>query len=412
MSDDWSYNRGEWAEGYVFLKVLGDGRIYAGTKELAKIPDRYIDVVNVKKFINDSVLLFKRDNKGAVSIIRLIRNDKDTGEYLSAETFRKVAVSLFKIIMESGQGNIRAPEIQKFFEKIGIITIKSPSLNSIINSKYGGKTDIVLRAKNSVDNMEEDLGFSIKSHFGSNATLMNSGQGSTYMYEILHCTDKDMCRLNACETVEEMLQVIKNNNRLDINPLGSKILTVRGEKRAVFDENLEHINTSLPEVLSYMLLMLHGYYRKPRSKKLADVVKTIQEENPLKLKNRYNPYETMFKNLLFASFGGMTASLPWDGRIKVNGGFLDVSENGEVLYFRALSDDQFLSYLFDSTKIDSPSRGGRQRKIHKDALSNINTPNIFDIKTDHGDYGYVYDYEFEGKKVKAFGINFQIRFSS
>lgn len=417
MSEEWSLNRGEWAEGYVFLKVLEGGKIYAGTyagaKELTKNDEnRYIDVLNVKKYINKSVLLFQRetDTEGTV-IVRLIRDDNDTGEFRSVNDFKKYAETLLKILTKAKKGNITAPKIQKFFEDIGVITIKSPAVNMDVNEKYGGKTDIVLRVRCSVDQMEEDLGFSIKSHFGSNATLMNSGQGSTYMYKIENCTDQDMCRYNACKNVEAMLQAIKKDEK-KIIPLGSKIITVDGEEIAVFDENLEHINTSLPAVISYMLLMIHGYHKKPQSKNLTDVVKAIQEENPLKLKNRYNPYETMFKNLLFAAFGGMTASLPWDGKIKVNGGFLDVSVDGDILYFRALSDDQFLSYLFNSTKIDSPSRGGRQKRIHQDALSNINTSNIFDIKTDHGDYGYVYDYEYQGETVKAFGINFQIRFNS
>lgn len=33
----WKFNRGEWTEAYVFMRLLGDGRIYGASSELTKM---------------------------------------------------------------------------------------------------------------------------------------------------------------------------------------------------------------------------------------------------------------------------------------------------------------------------------------------------------------------------------------
>ena len=36
MRNIWEFNKGEWTEAYVFLRLLGEGRIYGATAELVK----------------------------------------------------------------------------------------------------------------------------------------------------------------------------------------------------------------------------------------------------------------------------------------------------------------------------------------------------------------------------------------
>ena len=42
----WEFNRGEWTEAYVFLRLLGDGRIYGASANLVKDELTYIDIIN------------------------------------------------------------------------------------------------------------------------------------------------------------------------------------------------------------------------------------------------------------------------------------------------------------------------------------------------------------------------------
>lgn len=409
---EWKYNKGEWAEGYVFLKVLGDGRINAGTPDLKPIEDTYIDIKNVQKRLGNDMFVFRRTQIGRVAcLIECLRNDEKYLVVPSGE-FASNADNLNRYINNIKGSAFPVPDVQDFIESLGINSIKSPPMSKDEIEKYGGKTDIFLRVRSSIDNMEEDIGFSIKSHFGSNATLLNCGAGTNYLFEIKNCTDADMIALNALDSVKEQLQYIKNSETLDIEPLGSAILSPKGSDVSgpIFDYNLEHVDSRFPEIIPYMLLSIYGYYEEPKSRSIPDVVETITKANPLNLRNAKSPYITMFKDFLFSAFSGLTATKLWDGKKRVTGGYLDVSKDGTLLYFRAISDDQFVSYLFNSTCIDHPSRGNRYQTIHKAALSGVNLENIESIKPDHGDYGYVFKYLEDGIEKKVLGINFQVRF--
>lgn len=411
---EWKLNRGEWAEGYVFLKVLGDGRIHAGTADLKPIEDTYMDVRNVQKRLGRDVFTFERTQIGRVACLIECRKNGEKYIGIPSELFDSNAGSLYKAINNADKGNISVPEVQQFFESINVNSIKSPPMSAEEIEKYGGKTDIFLRVRNSVDNMEESIGFSIKSHFGSSATLLNCGPGTNYLFEIENCSDEDMLKLNSLDSIREKLKHIKESDHLRIRSIGSSVVTPKGKNSVsgpVFDYNLEHVDSNFPRVIPEMLLSLHGYYDdEPKSRNIPDVVDAISKINPLGLRSTSSPYVTMFKNLLFSAFSGLTATTLWDGKRRVTGGYLDVSENGNILYFRALSDDQFLTYLYNSTCIDNPSRGARQKAIRQEALKGHIVKDISRYKGDHGDYGYVFDYNDNGETRRVLGINFQIRF--
>lgn len=59
----WEFNRGEWTEAYVFLRLLGEGRIYGASADLVKDEKTYIDIVNIiraePKFMPDMRDLLK-----------------------------------------------------------------------------------------------------------------------------------------------------------------------------------------------------------------------------------------------------------------------------------------------------------------------------------------------------------------
>ena len=79
----------------------------------------------------------------------------------------------------------------------------------------------------------------------------------------------------------------------------------------------------------------------------------------------------------------MTASSLWQGDSQVNGGFIKVSANGEVLAHYALESDAFKSYLYNNCYLEFPS-----------------------TDKGHGDYAKVYKENGEF----YFRLNFQIRY--
>lgn len=91
----------------------------------------------------------------------------------------------------------------------------------------------------------------------------------------------------------------------------------------------------------------------------------------------------MVKSFLFASYCGMTASTLWDGEGEVNGGFINVDENGKVLAHYAMESEEFKSYLFNNCYLEFPSTSEK-----------------------HGDYAKVYEVDGE----YYYHLNFQIRY--
>ena len=46
----WEFNYGEWTEAYVFLSLLGTGRIYAADENFERSENVYIDILKIIRY--------------------------------------------------------------------------------------------------------------------------------------------------------------------------------------------------------------------------------------------------------------------------------------------------------------------------------------------------------------------------
>ncbi|WP_310625416.1 HpaII family restriction endonuclease [Limnohabitans sp.] len=99
------------------------------------------------------------------------------------------------------------------------------------------------------------------------------------------------------------------------------------------------------------------------------------------LKDGHPFYEYKIKRLLSDVALGMMPSKVWGGRLDATGGYLVVKEDGDVLCYHIYSRNEFESYLFANTKLETAS------------------------STRHG-FGVVYK---EGRQL-YFKLNLQMRF--
>lgn len=148
-----------------------------------------------------------------------------------------------------------------------------------------------------------------------------------------------------------------------------------------FEENLDLIDSRLIQVIE-KLLWSH-FFEHETCVDLVQLIDKIIETNPCGITRPETKYPYMFKSFLYAAYCGMTASTVWDGNSQVNGGFIRVDSNGNVLAHYALESDAFKTYLFKNCYLEYPAtdRG-------------------------HGDYGRVYKEDGE----YFFRLNFQIRY--
>lgn len=409
----WEFNKGEWTEAYVFLRLLGDGRIYGASANLTKDERTYIDIINIIRDEPNSYLRFERFIEDELDKIKAMDEDDITFKIITAPELNEKADFLYREIMSSSAGSrkIKVPQIQAYLEELRISCPKA-NLSDGAKEKYGAKADIIITSQNSLDNSKTTEGFSVKSHLGSNPTLLNCSQTSGFVYRIPRCDIEGMHRLNALDSFKNIISAIK----------GAYSLEYIGCRNDIFEQNICTVDSRMDEILHHTLLLFYGYYGTVISSGMNSVCKALAELNPIKIKNPNIFYQTKIKDLLFASFAGLTVSTPWSGRKKLTGGYIDVGKNGDLLYYRAISDDIFANYLFQNTKFEVPDRGvgkalalkrakvflAENRNLtHQEENAIIYKNGVDGTKNSKkGDFGYVYQ---DGNDF-FFVLNFQIRF--
>lgn len=405
----WAFNKGEWAEAYVFLRLLGNGRIYGATNGLEKDPNVYIDIVNIIRYEADGILNFQRENDKVSADF-----DGEVFKIICCDELCEKAEFLYHAIKKAtaGSGTMKVPEIQEYLQALKLPRPKVPSLPKEAADLYGKKTDIIITSENPNDFSRVTEGFSIKSHLGSPSSLFNSATESGFIYEITGCTEEAMHNINAIKSEKEMFSYIKNHDSLDL-----RFDRCRCEH---FEDNLSYIDLQMYQAVQTAVLVQLGYLGEAKSSMMSDIVSEVAEINPIHgVRNPQKWYEAKFKEFLFNSFSGMTATTPWDGRRKMTGGYIDVTGTGEILYYRAVSDDVFMSYLYDHTFIDRPSRGVKKdlarltantalegRKPTEEEIREATYNKNGKKKEKKGDWGYVYK---EDDKYYI-ATNFQVRF--
>lgn len=175
----------------------------------------------------------------------------------------------------------------------------------------------------------------------------------------------------------------------------------------IFGMNLRMIDSRLPEIISLLLLR---YYTTDENT-VFGLTKMISETNPENIpeipgnsrlrhvaaagndqtgrqrlrsekisaaadpgtsyhtsgNNVFDFYAHKIKDFLTTIALGMVPGTGWNGEFQVNGGYIIVREDGEVLCYHFYNRNEFRDYLFENTKLDTPSSSRHKfGKIEKD----------------------------------------------
>ncbi len=90
----------------------------------------------------------------------------------------------------------------------------------------------------------------------------------------------------------------------------------------------------------------------PNNYEVMETVERMIEKNPLKVPNPNIYYEKAIKDFLMAGFTGMTAGKLWDGKEQVNGGYISVMDDGDVLCYHSNDRESFRDYLYRNTHFE------------------------------------------------------------
>lgn len=336
-------NKGEWAEFYVMLKLLGEGKLYTADKLLQKNYQSYLDVLKViRQEFDTQVLEYVIDNKSnTVNII-----PQDTNTVLASVPISEFSVNaqnLFEGIRNLKGSSVLAPDSVCNFAKI--IYVEKPKAPAVkaLKKQFGGKNDIFVEVRDGQTSIVSVMGFSIKSKFGQNPTLFNAGSSSQFLYKLSDCNDDQMSRFNS---------ISENGGRgwakckefLSENNISLEYCKAQNP---IYQDNLFLVRESMDKIIAWCfkdrLIDAEGNFE------VKETVERMALSNPLNVGNPDVYYEKAMKDFLIAGFTGMTAGKKWDGKEPVNGGYIVVLDDGDVLCYHSNDREAFRDYLYRNT---------------------------------------------------------------
>ncbi len=337
-------NKGEWAEFYVFLKLLGEGRLYTADTLLKKNYTSYLDIIKIIRQEFDTASIdYIVDNEDKTIVIE---TDKNILAKISMSDFLAHASALYNGIKELKGNSIPAPDsVCKFAQNIYVSKPKAPAVKAF-KKMFGGKNDIFLEVRDGQTSIVSIMGFSIKSKFGEMPTLFNAGSSSQFLYKVSNCDHNRMIEFN---------NISDGNNRgwskckTYLQTHDMKLTFVKAQN-PIFDDNMFLIRESMNRIIAWCVedRLIHAQ----KNYEVKETVERMISANPLNVPNPDIYYEKAIKDFLMAGFTGMTAGKKWDGKEQVSGGYIIVTEDGDVLCYHSVDRESFRDYLYWNTHFE------------------------------------------------------------
>lgn len=329
-------NKGEWSEIYVLLKLLGEGKVYAGDHNLDKIKGLFYPIIKILRQEKENRYDYSLEGNDVV----VQTSDGEELVRLPAAVFLDEASNLlYAINMKNGA--FAVPKTEEFMNKIRCRSLKARSSD---------KTDIHIILHDCRTKINSEMGYSIKSQLGGDSTLLNASKATnlTFRIEGKDFSDSEINEINALNPAKK--KVIRRVE--EIKNKGGKLIFDKVDND-VFRRNLLMLDCCMPQVVASLLLeqLATG---EPMLKELAKVLK---EKDPLGISGGHDAsfYEYKIKHLLTSAALGMMPATVWDGKFDANGGYIVVKKDGDVLCYHFYDRNRFEDYLFYNAYLERAS---------------------------------------------------------
>jgi type II restriction enzyme len=327
-------NIGEWSEFYVFLKLLAEKSLDAADENLEKLPG-----------ISYPILEILRQETGGDVNYEFIEDEKIKITHIGAEVtvaegsdLGEKAKLVLEAIKNSPETTFAIPIADELMLRLHV---------NRLSASGGNKEDLMLKIHDSVTRTQLDIGFSIKSMLGSPSTLLNASAATNFVYKISGLVNSEVDRINAIDTTSKI-----RDRLAAITAAGGK-LSYSEVDSAVFKENLKMIDTIFPEIAARLLLD----YFSGNGSTLEGLIKAVGNSkiDVFGFELKAEAYEFKVKNFLYNVALGMVPGTAWDGLLRAHGGYIIVRKDGEILCYHVNNADEFRSYLFKNTRLETPS---------------------------------------------------------
>ncbi len=355
---DTSKNAGDWAELYVLLITLAQGKLYAADGELNLIEGQFFPIISIEMQKAGQTKEQQVSIKYSVNVNEQIINVSCQGadKQISMETFKKEAQNFFQIISTRKGRSFKVPEITNFLQQLH---------NPVTKQSSSKKADIHIVIHDVMTGFQNEVGFSIKSKHSNPASLINASGQTLFQYKInaKYVQDNfEKAQLNLSPFTIKGGKIGPKERVTKLLDAGYS-LSFSKVKSKYFQENLQLIDSSLDLFLADCLLV----FMQEKVSSLADVVKIVSKRNPCKFVAENNErlldfYQYKMKRLIVDAALGMQPKVPWTGEYDASGGYLVVKSSGAVVCYHLYNWNALQNYLYNNLKFETPSSTGAGSK--------------------------------------------------
>lgn len=319
---------------------------------------------NLEKIINfiKECLFFSYNAQDATIIIENIER-KELLRF-PASKFLTEAEALLKAINEMTvcARFSTQEEIQAFMDKIHCIS-SSPCPSD--------KVDIHIILHDQRSNMNSNVGFSIRSQLGGDSTLLNaSGENTNFIYEISGPMDDKKMEIfnNIFKKTRRKGRIcydIATSERMQfLQDIGCDLSFVNTAKPLARENLIKCGGKEMPIIVAGMLKKFY-FENLSGSTSMEDCIEYLSENDVAEYEfdDLKQTYHGKIAHLLLCTFTGMRLGSKWNGRQEVNGGYIVVKNNGDVVAFHSTIADEFKDFLVAKMLMERPSHSR-----HKDMV--------------------------------------------
>ena len=349
-------NKGEWSELYVLFKLFSENKIKAADMDLQPTDNEYTFLKIFREDVDNRPYIYDLEQDG---VVRILTKNGQLVDAVSTRLLPEKAQRVFEAIKSANTSTFELPEAVALMNDYHLEKIKA-------NSSM--KSDIEAIIKDELIAQSEPVGFSIKSQVGGASTLLNASKRTNFIYKV-HNFNGMFDEINSIGGSRKM------RDKLHAIVEAGGVLEFSHVESAVFTRNMRVIDSIMPDILASMLV---DYY-SGKGVTMTQLCALSGAKGLYGLGAAEIGYK--LKSFLRAIALGMVPSREWNTRLSAYGGYIIVRNDGMLLCYHLYNDDDFRDYLFNNTKLDTPS-------------------------TSRHDFGYLYE---DGGEL-FLKLNLQVRF--
>ena len=335
-------NKGEWSEIYVFLRLLLERKISCIDQNL-KVGDDYLEILELyRKMKNGNLIVY--DLKTEIATFYPEMDKKDV-KNLNSALVEYYSRMILHTLASKTDRTFELEDVEKFLSSISVDTLKAKSTD---------KTDIQMLTRDPKNAIVTKNGFSIKSDIGAKPTLINSSGATNFIFKLNGFNFDKMQRANEIESQNERMQYIFQNIS-DYVFLGADSSQTK--------LNLQLLDLNYEKIVS--LLLWKSFELGITDLKELCVI--LDKQKLFLISDNY--IEFKIKKLLITCCLGLNLGQKWSGKEDANGGFINVSKDGQLSAIHFFNRNIVEDFLFENTRLE---RGSRTKHKYGDVYQKEN----------------------------------------